>query len=52
MEEVNKNHIKVQAHSGSIRLTIPQWKVKEMGLEAGDMVDISKIKKVVEKKIS
>ncbi len=51
MVEINKNHVRAKSHAKAVRITIPSWKVKELGLEHDDLVDISNIKKVVEERI-
>lgn len=51
MVEINKNYVRAKSHAKAMRITIPSWKVRELKLEHDDLVDISTIKKVVEKKI-
>lgn len=47
MVEINKNHVRVKSYGAGKRINIPAHKVKELGLEHNDLIDISKIRKVV-----
>lgn len=52
MVEIDKNHVRVKSYGAGFRISIPVHKVRELGLEHDDLVDISTIKKVEEKRIS